>query len=329
MNDLKLIPLASLQPRRDACTQGDANPEHSLGIVPLHGLSVVDVKGKDARVFLQSKLTTNLLKLDARGAAYGYATDINGRVIFDAHIAAIGAEHFRLWTEPSQAQTIVQALDKYIIMEDVALEIQPPTEHWMLVGDEEELLDAALGLSTDPLHGYSVHSGVGVLVMPRSARPARLIEGASDDLRDKLVAQGAAYIPWDMWRGFEIQEGFVRTGFDLVYEQTIPLEAGADLGVDYNKGCYLGQEVIERLRSRGTPNREYRRITIDGDVGQVPFDLVNAEGKDAGLVTSVVKWPEETYGIAVIRRRVLQSPDEPLYAESPSGARVQIIGKVR
>lgn len=330
MNDLKRISPASLEPRRQACTHGAENAENLPLMVPLHGLSVVDVRGKDARAFLQSKLTTDLKKLDERGASYGYATDINGRVIFDAHLAKVDDNHFRLWSEPEQEDTIVQALDKYIIMEDVTLEPQAPRPRWMVVGASLASLAELLSLPDARLHGYTKHEDLGILTLARSIQPSVLLEGAVEATCAILQNQGVQCLPWDVWRAHEIQKGFVRTGFDLIYEQTIPLEAGPDLGVDYNKGCYLGQEVIERLRSRGTPNREYRRVQIEGDVAEAPFQVVDDEGRDMGIVTSVAKIPEGTFGIAVIRRRALQQEPSPaaLFAETPSGARIQILGDV-
>lgn len=324
------IPTTALRKRNEACENSSADPQHPLVLVPLHGMSIVDVKGADAKQFLQSKLTIDLKKLAERGAAYGYATDINGRVIFDAHLAQIGDDHYRLWSEPGSSEIIVQALDKYIILEDVALDVQPPIDLWMLVGTTQESLHTALESADLPLRGYTQHSEGALLVLARSIRPAVLLEGHSESLRQKLAARDAVCVPWNRWRAFEVQEGFVRTRIDVIPEQTIPLEAGSDLGVDYNKGCYLGQEVIERLRSRGTPNREYRRVKIDGTLNEQapPIELVDSDGKNAGTLTSIAAPIDPRAGIAVIRRKHLQQ-DVVLYAGSPDGAQIAIVGDVR
>lgn len=327
---------AALQQRYDACLNLAANARYRLVLVPLHGMSIVDAKGADAKQFLQSKLTTDLKKLDARGAAYGYATDINGRVIFDAHIAKIADNHYRMWSEPESEDTIVQALDKYIILEDVTLETQPATDLWMLAGDSLESLHTALETEDQPTRGYAQHQNVSLLTLARSARPAILLQGDSKILRQKLSDQGAVSVPWEEWRTLEIEEGFVRTKFDLIPEQTIPLEAGPDLGVDYNKGCYLGQEVIERLRSRGTPNREYRRVNVGGPmdpygpigIDALPVELVDKEGKNAGSLMSMTTRAGVTQGIAVIRRKYLQN-DAEIFVKSLEEAKITIVGNVR
>lgn len=324
----KTISSQSLHARNTACTNAEGDANRGIVLVPLHGLSIVDVDGDDAKSFLQSKLTTDLSKLDTRGSAYGYSVDINGRVLFDAHIAKLDDHRFRIWSEPESTTTIIESLDKYIIMEDVRLTEIASEEQWLVAGDDVEEIDRMLGVTFQPSDGFVETDGVGVLAIARSARPARLLDGPSEALRAQLVEAGASYVRWEDWRDFEVAEGFVRTGFDLLLGQTIPLEVGSDLGIDYNKGCYLGQEVIERLRSRGTPNREYRRVRIDGEVDATPVDIVNQKGRNAGMLTSIAPVDDTPVGIAVIRRRALND-DVMLYAGEVDGPAIEIVGEVR
>lgn len=325
----KTISDEGLTERRNACETSEKPANRGIVIVPLHGLSVVDVDGDDAKSFLQSKLTTDLKKLDVRGSAYGYAVDINGRVIFDAHIAQLDAHRFRIWSEPESTSAIIESLDKYIIMEDVRLTEIAPGEQWLVVGDDTAELDRVLGVTFEETSAFVEKDGVGVLALSRSARPGRLLEGPSEALRARLVEAGASYVRWEDWRNFEVAEGFVRTGFDLLRGESMPLEVGSDLGIDYNKGCYLGQEVIERLRSRGTPNREYRRVSIQGEAGETPVEIVNQKGRNAGTLTSVAGVDDVVLGIAVIRRRALNDDDAILYIGEVDGPQIEIIGEVR
>lgn len=328
-DDTKRMPPESLTARRAACERSDKTPEHGSVLVPMHGMSVIHVDGDDAQSFLQSKLTTDLNKLEERGAAYGYAVDINGRILFDVHIAKPDPTSFRLWSEPNTASKIIEALDRYIIMEDVRLtEIASP-EQWLVASDDPDALDRALNVAFEHASGVVEKDEVQILAMARSARPARLLDGPSEGLRASLVDAGAGYVSWEDWRAYEIASGFVRTGVDLLPEQTIPLEVGSDLGIDYNKGCYLGQEVIERLRSRGTPNREYRRVRANGAVEQAPVDLVNEKGRNAGTLTSIVPDGDVTHGIAVIRRRALNDESGAIYVGDVDGPQIDIVGAVR
>lgn len=334
MNERSNLVSEAFRPRQNALTQSDVPATHPLVWVPLHDISVVDVHGADAKAFLQSKLTTNMDLLTTRGSAYGYATDINGRVLFDVHIAPHNETSFRLWSEPKSAQTIVDALDKYIIMEDVTLTVVDMPAAWMLVGTDDTTLRQCLSLppSKAEASGYEQTPHGGVLQLARSVRPAYLVEGDAAALRETTREQNARNVTWNDWRAYEIAQGFVRTGLDLIPEQTIPLEAGEDLGVDYNKGCYLGQEVIERLRSRGTPNREYRRVELpditDVSSVQAPADLVDANGRNAGTLTSFASYDGRSVGIAVIRRRQLQDEGAVVHLEAEDGPVVKRVGPV-
>lgn len=331
-HDPRLIDPRTLGPRRDAVQSSGAAPEAAVALIPVHGITRVDVRGKDTLTFLQSKLSVDVKRWPDTGGAYGYSVDINGRVLFDAHAVQIGADHVRIWSGPGLEKSIVEALDKYIIMEDVALDAHPETAAWMLVGESTAALDARLGVQFPKPNACVEHEGAEIVAFTRAARPARLLVGDTDALVARLRAADVPSLTWEDWRDWEIEEGFVRTGVDLFFGETIPLEAGADLGVEYNKGCYMGQEVIERLRSRGTPNREYRRVQVDAPADalatlreQLPVEIVQEDGRSAGSMTSLSK---RGAGIAVIRRRALQD-DAPLFVGDANGPSLRRVGDVR
>lgn len=316
------------QARRDAVTESKASPTAPMLLVPLHRITRVKVSGKDTLSFLQSKLTIDVKKWPESGGSYGYSVDINGRVLFDAHAVYEGGNDAVFWTEPGLGEAIFAALDKYIIMEDVTLTPSEEEQAWMLVGDDTAALDQILGVTFERAVDRVAQGNLEVVGLERAARPARLLVGNTSACVEQLIAQGVPTLTWDDWRAWEIGEGFVRVGHDLAIGETIPLEAGLDLGVHYNKGCYLGQEVIERLRSRGTPNREFRRVKLSGDApASLPIAIVSDEGRDLGSLTSLNAAGQ---GIAVLRRRVLQS-EEPveLFAGTPAGPSLAIISPVR
>lgn len=328
-SDLRLVPASTLAPRRAAVETSQVSPEQGLVLVPMHGMTTITVSGKDALSFLQSKLTVDVKAWQKTGGAFGYSVDINGRVLFDVHAALLGDDRVRMISEPDLGTTIFEALDKYIIMEKVDVVVEDISEHWLVAADTAEAIDTLLGLQPSGPGALSQLSALEVLALTRSARPARLLSGESSAVRAKLVEAGARYVTWEDWRAFEVKQGFVRTGFDLFRTETIPLEAGMSLGVEYNKGCYLGQEVIERLRSRGTPNREYRRVAFEGPLpASLPATLYEEGGREAGTLTSAVHDGEGVVGIAVIRRRALQEDAAPLHVESEAGPVLRIVGAV-
>lgn len=308
-----------------------AVPAQGIAIVPVHGMSALSLTGNDVLPFLQSKLTINVKKWMDQGGGYGFAVDVNGRIVFDAHLAQLDEQHVRLWSEPETASNIQAFLERYIILEDVNIRIHNESDQWMVIGDSEQDLDEALGFPMPKPHAYAVHQQTGLYGLARQLRPSRLLLGEATDLRQQLVERGAPYVPWAMWRAHEIEHGFVRTGPDLQVGASIPLEVGFDLGIDYNKGCYLGQEIIERLRSRGTPNKEFRRVSWsqETDVRTTPVPIVDTDGAEMGQLTSACKGSSHHVGIAVIRRRALQDDTMTLRLGTLRGPVIRINGAVQ
>ena len=105
-----------------------------------------------------------------------------------------------------------------------------------------------------------------------------------------------------------IEAGIPRFGADMD-ETNIPLECGIEArAVSYTKGCYIGQEVINRIHSIGHVNRELRRLRLADDLKSLPArgDKLFHDGKEAGYITSAVKSPATQANVALgyVRREV-------------------------
>ena len=119
------------------------------------------------------------------------------------------------------------------------------------------------------------------------------------------------------WQAFEtarIEAGIPRFGADMD-ETNIPLECGIESrAVSYNKGCYIGQEVINRIHSVGHVNRELRGLRLADDLESLPQrgDKLFRDGKEVGFVTSAVKSPVLNANIALgyVRREANQIGNE-------------------
>jgi aminomethyltransferase len=120
---------------------------------------------------------------------------------------------------------------------------------------------------------------------------------ALDAVTERLVAAakhvGGGRCGWQAFETARIEAGIPRFGADMD-ETNIPLECGLEAAaITYTKGCYIGQEVINRIHSVGHVNRELRGLRLADDLKQLPSrgdKLFNA-GKEAGYVTSAVKSP--------------------------------------
>ena len=134
------------------------------------------------------------------------------------------------------------------------------------------------------------------------------------------------------WTAFEtarIEAGIPRFGADMD-ETSIPLECGIESrAIVYNKGCYLGQEVINRIHSVGHVNRELRRLQLAADLPALPQrgDKLFFNGKEVGHVTSAVKSPGMgSIAIGYVRREANQVGNELTLRTATGEGAVKIIG---
>ena len=300
-------------------------------IVPLPTLAVVDFEGNDVQRFLQSKLTCDARRWKRDGGSYAYAVDINGRVIFDAHFAYQSDGTVRAWIEQALVEPALVHLERYIIMEDVRMTPTPGLAFALYSHDSREALNSALGLDSErPIYEpQSLGDELYAVPLERSLRPAVILQGPPNAIEALLATlrANARTIDVDAWRALEIAQGFVRVGPDLVCGRNIPLEAPTDQGVHFNKGCYLGQEVVERLSARGTPAREFRSLTWDGRASAPGTAVVDGEGAKVGALTSVAEGPTTQRAIASIQRKGLAA--EALFVGDVTGPRVAAVAPVR
>ena len=161
------------------------------------------------------------------------------------------------------------------------------------------------------LTGSSVTDGLAVIKTEEVWPEAYSVVGPTDAvtaLWKALVAAGARPAGHGVWSTLSVEGGRPVFGTDMD-ETTIPIEAGIhDRAIDYEKGCYTGQEVIIRIRDRGRVNRHLRQLRL----GDVPTPAKGTEliadesDKVVGWITSAVQSPKygETLALAYVRRGV-------------------------
>jgi folate-binding protein YgfZ len=149
---------------------------------------------------------------------------------------------------------------------------------------------------------------------------------------DKLIAAakqiGGRACGWQAFETARIEAGIPRFGLDMD-ETNLPLECGIEnRAVSYNKGCYIGQEVINRIHSVGRVTKELRGLRLAGDLQSLPqkHDKLFRDGKETGYITSAVKSPVLNANIALgyIRREAGQTGTELTLqtAEGESSAKI-------
>jgi folate-binding protein YgfZ len=234
------------------------------------------ITGQDRIRFLNGQLTNDILSLRPGATICACALTAKGKLCADLFVAATNAIHY-LDSDSTLRESLAARLEKYIIADDVALE--DVTEEFGLF----HLTDAK---STLALEGIDLfQSECTRFAMPGldlwfPAQQSALIRARLNEV--PIDAEAA--------ENLRIEQGTPRWGSELS-ENVLPNEAGLDKrAISYTKGCYLGQEVISRIKSLGHVNRHLRGLLPAGDVFLEGGDkLVGTDeaGKEIGFITSV------------------------------------------
>jgi folate-binding protein YgfZ len=313
---------------------GDWPAEHaalraSAGVIDLSFRSRICVAGADRARFLHGQVTNDVNHLRTGEGRYAAITTAKGKMESDFNIFAL-ADELLLDFEPGLTEKISQRLEKFIVADDV--QILDAAPHYGLLnvqGPKAESAIHSLGLfsiiPTKLLDSVKISDHtLGELYLANHSRLGTdgfdlfIPNNSLGAVADKLIAAakqiGGRAVGWRAFETARIEAGIPRFGADMD-ETNIPLECGIESrAVSYGKGCYIGQEVINRIHSVGHVTRELRGLRLADDLPALPArgDKLFHAGKEVGCVTSAVKSPALHANIALgyVRHEVNQTGNE-------------------
>jgi aminomethyltransferase len=254
----------------------------------------IRVRGEDRARLLHAMSTNNVKDLRPGEGLYAFFLTAQGRILADAYIYNLG-EALLLDTEPEIAGKLCDHLNKYIIADDVTLEDE--TTQWAAVGLEglnfrERAI--AVGVPVPPQKFSITEWGAGFVsrVAATGADGIRifLLSDQRDALVERLAALGVPRATSEEARLVRLENGIPRYGEDIserhLVQETQQLQA-----IHTNKGCYLGQEIVERVRSRGQVHRQLMPIRIRSTTPPEPGTKLTAAGNNAAEITSAAYSP--------------------------------------
>jgi folate-binding protein YgfZ len=241
---------------------------------------VVKVGGEDARNFLNGLVTTDVTLVRPGLGRFGALLTPQGKITIDFIITEAPAGHgggFLIDAPRALAKGLADKLGFYKLRAKVTVENLSDDLGVMAVWDGEPSTKPDL-IFADPRHAAL---GWRILV------PEGLAQKVADLAGAELVESGA----YDAHR---IATGVPRGGLDFIYGDAFPHETNMDRlhGVDFDKGCYVGQEVVSRMQHRGTARTRTVRIALDGAApepgtavvaGDKPVGTMGSSAGDAGL----------------------------------------------
>ena len=245
--------------------------------MPLFDLSArakLRLTGNDRVRFLNGQVTNDVRKANANLSMPACVLNAKGKI--DALIfLSAGAEELLIDAEAEQRETLVQRLDRYIIADDVAIE--DVTEEFSLFHLTAE---DAPALPNDAHWRRAKRFG--------AAGWDLIVPSAEHDLVLQSLSANEALVDPETAERLRIEQGIPRWGFELT-DQIIPVEANlADDAIDYAKGCYIGQEVISRMKMSGQMSKRLcGLVSLDGSPLTPATRLLAPEdAKDVGWITS-------------------------------------------
>ena len=300
---------------------GDWPAEHvalrqSAGVLDFSFRSRLCLTGADRVRFLHGQVTNDVKKLRVGEGCYAALVTARGKMESDLNIFCL-ADELLLDFEPGLTEKISRRLEKFIVADDVqVVDVAPHYGLLSVQGPKAEDVVHAIGLiGRDALPRVQADQQVGPTIVKISdatlgeiylTNSSRL--GASgfdlfvpnDSLgavADKLMAAakqiGGRACGWQAFETARVEAGIPRFSVDMD-ETNLPLECGIESrAVSYHKGCYIGQEVINRIHSFGHVTKELRGLRLAGDLKSLPQrgDKLFHAGKEIGYVTSAVKSP--------------------------------------
>jgi folate-binding protein YgfZ len=322
--------LGRITPRIFAGQGAGQEPElaalvHSAAAYDLGYLTRIRITGGDRLRWLNGMVTNTVQSLPEGYGNYTFILNAQGRIQGDGYVFR-DADDLLLETDRAQAPRLLAHLDHFIIMDDVELqELDATTTTLGLAGPKAPEILAALGLPVPEklafvqtaLHGIplTVVRVFGVLV-PRFE--IWLATEHVSEVWTALAEAGAAPAGFAALQSLRILEGTPLYGADIT-DRYLPQETNQTRALNFNKGCYLGQEIVERIRSRATVHRTLRQFELMGTLPQTGTEL-RAEGDDKpiGEITSAAHYAlpgfPRTLALGFIRNEALERKAAITYA---------------
>ena len=268
-------------------------------------LATLIVTGKDRVSWLNGLITCDLAGWGAAPtgeARYGLVVSRSGRVLADPILVADGDRVVVVVAAPL-VDRLREHLDHYLVMEDAEVAPASSFEVWMLHGPLAGTVLTAARAAGAAGGGFDRTGLGGAIVLAPLDRAAAVRVTVESSIREArgLVGDG------DGWEALRLERGIPRFGVDFD-DKTYPQEASLEkAAVSFNKGCYLGQEVVCMLEMRGHVKRKLVSIVLDvgGAVASAAGSVVSDEaGSPVGEVTSLALSPTlgVPVGLAMLRR---------------------------
>jgi tRNA-modifying protein YgfZ len=267
--------------------------------------AMLTVSGPDAAEYLQGQLTNDIEGVAPGQGCYAALLDRKGHLVSDMRLLRLEGTGGDIWLdlEPGPSVSVLKHLRTYSIGREV--EIEDVGERWKIVsviGPRAAELTGFEGLGPEYAQRYREWDGVEVLAVATDLGVDLIVRAEQAEELERLLREAAvAEVSEEAAEILRVESGRPRFGLDMGSE-SMPAEAGiVERAVDFEKGCYIGQEPVARLHYRGKPNRRLRGLRLSGPA-QTGQPLLLGE-REVGTVGSACLSPAlGAIALAIVRR---------------------------
>ena len=297
--------LPELLIRARALALADVQDTSILGmdpvLFPLQGVEMITISGRDRCRFLHAMLSADITTLAAGQGAWATFNDVKGRTISDLRLLVVDPDpkqgSMLALVEEGAGKALLDALSRFVIAEKVYFDQDGGDALWLLAGEgaEEALVETGAELPEPGLLNHRATqigaAEVRLVRLDRSNTEGRdLLIIVAGEAEEAMLGTLSAVTRGEtaLLEAARIEAGQPRFGIDFT-RANIPLEAGLEgRALNFEKGCYPGQEVICRINSMGAPARRLMRLSVAGGQAPEPGTLLFRDGKEVGYITSAV-----------------------------------------
>jgi len=296
---------ARLDPGKIPLSYSDPEEEYwtikkTVGIADISNAGRLRITGKDRVSFLNGLLTNDVSQLKENSGQHSALLNSKARVLADLHLYA-QTDSLLIDTGASPASHVKEILDRFIITEEVQInDATSELVHMTIQGPKSsEAIKQVLGTETRDLKQFE-QRGLGPSTIIARDRTG---QSGYDIVLPALEAE-------PVWHGFllnggeiglnpigsqaleilRLEAGYPKYAADMD-ENTIVLEAGFKDALNFNKGCYLGQEVVARATHIGRVNKQLVGLTVETKDSVPPRSKLTSDGREAGFITSAAFSP--------------------------------------
>ena len=270
---------------------------HGAAWIDLSARGRIVVRGRDRARLLHAITSNEIKKMTPGAGCYAFLLSPQGRIQADLNLFCF-EDRFLIDTEPEVRENVYRHIKRYIIADQV--ELEDVGQQTGAIGLEGPGAAAVLASLPAPIPGADYShlawdlagnsAGATIASVTTTGQPGFRIFCAAENVADtirRLESAGAKPAAGEEVRLVRIENGKPRYGEDI-RETSLVQETQQMHGVSFTKGCYLGQEIVERVRAQGHVNKKLMRVELDGSEPLPAGAKTMVDGAEAEITSSVI-----------------------------------------